>query len=61
MTRSEDDKMGNQDLPPGGYDAKVEDRYTKDAKAKQQQGGRKSGAPPKLNNTHADDGGEHKF
>lgn len=61
MTRDNDNKKGNNDLPPGGYEAKVEDRYTKEAKAKQQQGGEETGIPPKLGKSHADDGGDHRF
>lgn len=59
MTREKDNKRGNEELDT--YDRKVENRFDKEVRAKQVQGGEDNGRPPKLGNSHADDGGDHKF
>jgi hypothetical protein len=65
MTRRNDDKAGNNEFEGNEpkerrYNEKVEARFTKEATAKQVQGG-DGKTPPKVGGSHADDGGEHRF
>lgn len=64
MTRQNDDKAGNNefegsDPKEATYNAKVEARFTKQAKATAGQDGQINSA--KIDKSHADDGGEHRF
>jgi hypothetical protein len=58
MTRDKDDKMGGPDAD-NSYDSKVERRFTKEARAKLQEG-HKGTTPPNVGKSHADDGGGNK-
>lgn len=64
MTRQNDDKAGNNEFEgsepkEAKYNAKVEARFTKQAKATAGQDGQMDSR--KIDKSHADDGGEHRF
>lgn len=64
MTRKDDDKMGNPEFSESTkdeatYNAKVEARWTKEAKAKSGQDGEPDAR--RMGKSHADDGGEHRL
>jgi hypothetical protein len=57
MTREEDRKRGNDELP-NDYDQKVENRFDKEARAKANPDGSINGR--RMGKSHADDGGKHR-